>query len=115
MPKEDRNAAFNSILDEMKVLHAKKGEDYGTDEDDLANVRAAKAFGVPPWVGAMIRLNDKIVRLQQFAKRGSLANEGAEDSMIDIAVYAIIALQLYREESKGTYFPIKDTDLESRW
>jgi len=46
----------------------------------------------------LVRLNDKIVRLKSFAKKGKLANESAKDSMMDIAVYALIALILYEEE-----------------
>jgi hypothetical protein len=62
-------------------------------------VRAAEEWGMPAWVGAMIRLNDKVCRLQKCAQVGSLANESAEDSMRDIAVYALIALILYRESA----------------
>ncbi len=35
------------------------------------------------------------------AERGTLANESAEDSMMDVAVYALIALRLYRESSQS--------------
>lgn len=90
---------FHALLDEIGQLHDRKQEDYGTDHDPFANVRASQEFGVAPWIGALIRLNDKVTRLRQFANRGSLANESAEDSMMDIAVYALIALVLYREET----------------
>lgn len=89
---------FHALLKQMGALHDKKQEDYGTDHDPFANVRASQEWGVPPWVGALVRLNDKVHRLQQFARKGVLANESAEDSMMDIAVYALIALVLYREK-----------------
>ena len=88
---------FVTILDEMKALHEKKGRDYGTDTDPLANVRACEKFGVPAWLGAVIRANDKMSRLQTYAVKGNLTNENAEDSLLDAAVYFIIALQLHRE------------------
>jgi hypothetical protein len=36
-------------------------------------------------------------RLQKFAQTKELANESVEDSFMDLAVYAIIGLILYRE------------------
>ena len=98
---------FHQLLREIGDLHDRKQADYGTDTDPFANVRATQQWGVPAWVGALVRLNDKVVRLQQFARRGSLYNESAMDSMLDIAVYALIAYVLYeeacqQEETAGT-------------
>src|SRR4051812_9095626 len=91
--------AFSQILQEIQAIHDKKQEDYGVDGDPYRNVRNSSDFGIVPWVGAMIRANDKVKRLQTFAYRGHLANESVEDSLIDLATYAIIALVLYREQS----------------
>ena len=88
---------FRAILQELQSLHDKKGADYGTGDDPYANVRASERFGIPPWVGALIRQQDKIIRLQSFITKGHLENESVEDSLLDNAVYAIIALVLYRE------------------
>lgn len=90
---------FHSVLKQIAELHDRKSLDYGAKDDPYANVRASQEWGIAPWVGCFTRLNDKVHRLQQFAQKGSLANESAEDSMLDIAVYAIIAYVLYREES----------------
>lgn len=90
---------FHALLKEMGELHASKSADYAPGADPLANLRMSERFGVPAWIGSMIRLNDKVGRLQEFAKRGDLNHESAEDSMLDIAVYALITLILYREES----------------
>lgn len=87
---------FEKIIGEVLAMHRRKGADYGTDEDFFANVTQSQLWGIEPWVGAMLRLNDKVIRLQQAATRGSLANEGIEDSMLDIATYSIIALCLFR-------------------
>jgi hypothetical protein len=88
------------ILEELRALHIRKAADYGADADAYANVRASAAFGVPAWVGVAIRMNDKMIRLQSFARKGELENESAEDSLLDIAVYAVIALMLMREEKQ---------------
>ena len=95
------SAEFHRLLTEIGALHDRKQRDYGSSSDPFANVRASQEFGVPAWVGALIRLNDKVTRLKSFATRGELANESAEDSMLDIAVYALIALILYREPTDG--------------
>jgi hypothetical protein len=95
------SARFHAILAELGALHTKKQGDYGRDDDPFANVRASEEWGIPAWVGAMIRLNDKVRRLQRFAQRGSLLNESAEDSLRDIAVYSVIALVLLEEETRA--------------
>ena len=92
------SARFHEILKELGDLHDKKQADYGRDNDSFANVRSSEEWGVPAWVGAMVRATDKVRRLQRFAQRGSLMNEGADDSLRDIAVYAIIALVLLEEK-----------------
>lgn len=91
------DARFHALLKEIGELHDKKQQDYGRDDDPFANVRASADWGVPAWVGALIRGTDKVKRLQKAARGGTLANEGVEDSMMDLAVYALIALILYRE------------------
>lgn len=91
---------FAEILTESLELHSRKSKDYGTGQDPYANVRASEEFGVEAWKGALVRSNDKITRLKQFAKRGALANESAEDSLIDLCVYFPIVLMLYRQASK---------------
>lgn len=91
---------FDDILKEMSELHNKKGLDYGAVNDPYANVRGSTAFGIDAWVGALVRLNDKIVRLQSFIRNGKLANESVEDSIQDIAVYAVIMRILYEEQYK---------------
>lgn len=101
-PKLEMNLEdpFDKILAEMYELHGRKGADYGTNTDPYANVRASSGFDIQPWIGALVRANDKMFRLQSFVKNGSLANEGVEDSLLDLATYAIIALVLFREKSK---------------
>ena len=100
MERHPSSARFHEILKELGDLHDKKSLDYGRATDPFANVRASEDFGVSPWIGALIRLNDKVKRLQAFAIKGSLANESVEDSLKDISVYSAIALVLYEQESK---------------
>jgi hypothetical protein len=90
---------FHAILREMADLFDTKMEDYGREGDPFANVRGASEWGVEEWVGAMVRATDKVRRLQTYARRGTLANEGVVDSFNDLAVYALIARVLFEEGS----------------
>lgn len=88
-PKSER---LHQLLQELGDLHDKKQKDYGSSDDPFANITASQDWNIPPHVGALLRMNDKVRRLQSWVKNGYLANEGATDSMRDIAVYALIAL-----------------------
>lgn len=92
-------SSFTQVLDEIRATHDKKQADYGTEDDQFANIRASELFGFPAWVGAVMRAQDKIHRIQTFSRKGKLANETVEDSLLDSAVYAVIALAMYREEN----------------
>ena len=93
---------FEKVMQEIMDMHTKKQQDYGRPEqgDPFANVRASEDFGIDGWVGTVVRANDKMRRLQKAARQGadSLKNESVEDSLMDLAVYAIIALCLFREK-----------------
>lgn len=91
---------FHSVNRSLGELHDRKQADYGSDTDPFANVRASQEWGMPSWVGAMVRATDKVRRLQSFARKGSLENESALDAFDDLAVYAMIARVLYEEESE---------------
>jgi hypothetical protein len=105
---------FDQVLEELRAMHDKKQTDYGRTGDPFSNVRASEAFGIPGWVGAMTRANDKMRRLQKFAAEGNLANESVEDSLIDLAVYAIIGLILYREERLEELLSVAFDEVEAR-
>lgn len=86
------------ILDEMRELHCRKAADYGTGKDPLANCRASAELGIPAHKGVILRMGDKWQRIKTWMLTGKLSNEGIEDTLKDIAAYALIALTLLREE-----------------
>ena len=84
------------IFEDLKALHIAKDGDYA-GEEPLSNFKRCEAFGVPAWKGALIRLSDKYSRLVSLVgKNGEHAvkGEGLEDTLMDLAVYAIITLAL---------------------
>lgn len=96
---------FHELLKELGELHDRKQEDYGREEDPFANVRGASEWGVSPWVGAMVRAQDKVRRLQKYARTGTLTNEGVRDSFMDLAIYSLIGLRLWEEEHQELPYP----------
>lgn len=98
MAEQTGHPEYMRLLDEMKALHVRKAADYGRGADPFANVRSSSEFGLPGWLGVMIRANDKMHRIKSFAQNGALKNESLEDSLMDLAAYALIALVLYREQ-----------------
>jgi len=91
---------FVGVLREIAALHLSKSLDYGQDEDALANIRAgAEAINVPAWLGCVLRMSDKMQRIRAFCRRGKVEHDGIEDTLLDIAAYAAIALVVYREAS----------------
>jgi len=94
--------AFYDLCDSLKAMHARKSSDYGSAEDPLANIRNGADFvGIEHWRAAMVRLSDKVTRLATYCRTGKLEHEGVEDTLHDLASYALLALLLHRETSRG--------------
>lgn len=102
---------FEAVVQEVLDMHRRKGSDYGTDQDFFANVSASANWGIEPWVGAMMRVSDKVARLQSAAKGSTLKNEGIEDSLLDIATYAIIAVCLFRRGTSDECIPLRPNEI----
>ena len=98
--RQPNSTRFHELLAQVGEIHDQKQKDYGREDDPFYNVRASTEWGVAPWAGAMIRLNDKVKRLQSLYMTGELRNESAFDSLQDIAAYAIIAYVLLEEEQE---------------
>lgn len=88
---------FTTVLWELQAMHDRKGLDYGTNAEPFANVIAGADFaGIEPWVAALLRASDKMGRLSKAAHGHNLTVETLDDNLVDLAVYAIIALCLHR-------------------
>jgi len=93
---------FYQLLGDMADLHSRKNHDYAGESNPLRNFYKSREQGIEPWRGVMIRLSDKWSRLESFCKQKKLAvkDESFEDTLIDNAVYSLIAILLKREEEK---------------
>ena len=101
MQREIQTKKFNDLLDQIKKIHADKNHDYATDEDSLSNLKMCKTLiGIPSWIGVVVRLCDKFCRIAEYAKKKELKvkEEGIKDTLIDMAVYSLLAIILMEEE-----------------
>lgn len=89
---------FAELLDLMQSTHDVKGNDYASKGRPYENLRAGEEWGVDGWKYAMLRADEKLRRLKNYAQTGSLACEGVYDTLIDIAVLSLIAYILHEEE-----------------
>lgn len=88
---------FYELIEEICELHARKNADYARDDDPLSNFRQAENFGIPAWQGILVRLSDKWSRIQELTKGKTPQNESLRDSLIDNAVYSLLAIVLLEE------------------
>lgn len=86
---EDQADRFRELLNMVAELHNKKGKDYGTSDDQYYNIRASQDFGIPAWLGAVMRANDKMARIKTYCKKGKLENESLQESILDGTIYHI--------------------------
>ena len=94
-------ATFAETLAEMQQLHSAKSHDYDAGQRPFESLRDSSKFLCEPWVYACMLVNNKLRRVQSFMLAGELKNEGVRDSLLDAAVYAVIALTLYDEAQHG--------------
>ncbi len=90
-----RNSAdVNVILDELAIILFKKHEDYGP-----MNIAGAPGGAMN---GLRVRMYDKLARLNNLVDTGDTPNyESIEDTLIDLANYAIIGLLVQRGQWEG--------------
>lgn len=93
---------FLELVEELRQLHLRKSQDYGTRADPLANVRnAADLIGIEPWRAGLVRVAEKVQRIRAYCHNGHLANEGVHDSLMDLAAYSLIVAVLFKEANPG--------------
>ena len=87
-----------------KGIMQRKNSDYTGGEnatDALANFKASAVMGIHPAMGLLLRVQDKMKRIQSFVADGKLrvTGESVQDACDDILNYAILCAALLQEES----------------
>jgi len=76
-----------------------KSHDYSSGGDHFRNFRGASKLGIDPVKGVLLRIQDKLERINTFVDEGTLSvkEESCLDSVLDIVNYIIIAQMLINE------------------
>lgn len=84
--QKDREQIFKSITDNMIDVYHKKNTDYG---NSFGN--SMQEFGI---ISSVIRIGDKYNRMKSIVKNNNcmVAGEKLEDTLLDMANYAIMTL-----------------------
>jgi len=83
-----------------------KNDDYANPEhtaDPFANFRASLTFDIEPELALLIRVQDKLKRLQSFVTRGDLkvTDESWQDACLDVINYMVLCAGLLTERAAG--------------
>ena len=88
-----------NILDNMQKVYEAKDSDYSATGLPMGNLRKCEEAGVDAWRGCLVRIGDKMSRLENFLKEKEylVISEKAEDTVIDLANYSILMSCLIEE------------------
>lgn len=99
----NRNDLFlfhGDLCNKALALMKKKNADYGGEVDPFYNFQT---HGV---LGFLVRMHDKLCRLESFRRNGSLQvqDESVEDTLVDLINYAVLLAAFIRSK-KGSAAP----------
>jgi|WetSurSiteA1Bulk_404760.scaffolds.fasta_scaffold01479_4 hypothetical protein len=100
MPPSKR---FVELLKDMEELHNRKNAGYAGDSPDpFLNFRQAEAMGISAFKGCLIRMSDKFSRICSLSRNpdNDKVGEAITDTLMDMAVYSLIAICLYEEQNR---------------
>jgi hypothetical protein len=87
-----------------EVMRRKNSDYTGGDsvDDPFANFNMSSAFGIDPVIGILLRIGDKMRRIQSFAADGALrvSGETVNDACEDIVNYAILIKAMFVERAR---------------
>ena len=82
----------------------KKNNDYANPEhanNPFANFDASRVFGIHPAMGILLRVQDKLKRIESFVRNGdlSVSEESWMDSCEDVINYMVLIAAILKRES----------------
>lgn len=101
---EGKSTRFQELIEKMQDIQKRKNAGYAGqgNPDPWANFRMAEMFGVSSFIGCLVRMSDKFIRIANLVKnpKNEQVNESITDTLLDLANYCLIAICLYEEEHK---------------
>lgn len=105
--QSERESLFDKhklMTKEARILLKKKNKDYGGATEPYKNFRAVDFLGVHPGVAILVRMVDKISRVNTYIKNDCVGlytdHEGVYDSLIDIINYSVLLAGLLNVGTK---------------
>lgn len=102
----DPHDPFERVLIDMISTNRRKRKDYAEDESIFTNFQITSKFAnfENRWLSALFNCQQKLARIQALRHNGRLndpSNEAVYDTVLDNAVYAVIALAILVEDQDG--------------
>ena len=92
------DATALNILENMQKVYEAKDNDYSSTGLPMGNLRKCEDAGIEAWRGCLVRMGDKISRLENFIhSQEYMVDEKAEDTILDLANYSILMSCLLKE------------------
>lgn len=103
---------FLKALELIESVNKNKRLDYATQEDVFVNFRTTSAFAgfERSWLAALFNCQQKLSRITTLRAQGKLeapTNESVYDTLLDNAVYSVIAFAMYLEEAESSATSVK--------
>lgn len=102
MTKDELFALHEETCQKCLGIMVKKNHDYsgGDASSPFANFKDSEVFGIPGELGILLRVLDKLKRLQAFINTGELkvTAEGWEDACEDVINYMILLKGMLKEK-----------------
>jgi len=84
---------YKKVIEELKKIYKKKNHDYGNSFHKIY-----KRFGL---LSSIIRLSDKLERLETLLTKPSKVDESIRDTLLDLANYSILTIIEIDKEKKN--------------
>ncbi len=111
--KEEKNMEKNYMTEQEKYLmNAKKNlekaigimraksSDYAQPDDPFANFKGSEFLGIDLKRGILVRIMDKLSRINNLIDKEAIVEESVEDTCLDLMNYVNIVLMKFQEEKK---------------
>ena len=83
-----------------REIMARKNHDYTAGGSPFANFEGSRYLGIDPVLGILLRVQDKMKRIETFVRQGTLAvkGESVDDAISDIINYMVLAKGIIRSQ-----------------
>lgn len=101
MTKQEQEVHFEEMTQKMKQILLSKGDDYA-NTDRLSNFKlAGEISGLNAELNCLSLISTKVARLGVLLGSGKTPkNESIQDSVLDLANYAILLSMILEDENK---------------